>query len=442
VRLFSKKDLYRLIIPLILEQILGVTVGMADTVMVSGAGEAAVSGVSLVDTLNILVINIFSALATGGAVVAARYLGNKNEEKACRAANQLLLSITVLSSVVMIISLIGNRALLQLIYGKIDTEVMNHAVTYFYLTAISFPFLAIYSGSAALCRSMGNTKITMMTSVLVNVINVTGNAIFVFGLGMGAGGVGAATLISRIVGAIVMLCVVHNQKLPIHIDAKFRLGFHPVMIRKICNVGIPTGIDSCVFQVGKLLVQSLVAGYGTTAIAANAVANNISGFVIIPASSIGLAMITVIGQCVGAQAFDDAKYYIKKLMKMAHISMFILNIAFILLSKQIVGIYHLSPEASGMAWKILLSYSIIATILWPSSFALPNALRASDDAKYTMYVSIISMWVWRVALCYLLDYFFHLGLYGTWIAMYVDWICRATFFLIRIKRKKWGIVTT
>ncbi len=410
---------------------------MAATVMVSGAGEAAVSGVSLVDTLNILLINIFSSLATGGAVVAARYLGNKNEEKACRAANQLLLSITVLSLVIMVISLIGNRSVLRFIYGTIDAKVMKHAVTYFYLTALSFPFLAIYSGSAALCRSMGNSKITMLTSILVNIINVTGNAIFVFGLGMESGGVGASTLISRAVGAVIMLCVVHNQKLPIHIDARFRLGFHPAMIKKICNVGIPTGIDNSIFQVGKLMVQSLVAGYGTTAIAANAVASTVSGFVVIPASSIGLAAITVIGQCVGARAFDDAKYYIKKLMKIAYVSMLALNLAFLLLSKQIVGVYQLSSQASDMAWKILLSYSIAAMLLWPSAFTLPNVLRASDDAKYTMYVSILSMWIWRVGLSYILDHFFHMGLYGTWIAMYADWVCRAIFFLIRIARKKW-----
>lgn len=414
---------------------------MAATVMVSGAGEAAVSGVSLVDTLNILLINIFSSLATGGAVVAARYLGNKNSEKACRAANQLLLSITVLSLAVMVIALIGNRSVLHFIYGSIDPEVMKHAVTYFYLTALSFPFLAIYSGSAALCRSMGNSKTTMMTSLLVNIINVTGNAILVFGLGMESGGVGTSTLISRAVGAVIMLCVIHNQKLPLHIDVRFRLGFHPAMIRKICSVGIPTGIDNSIFQVGKLIVQSLVASYGTTAIAANAVANTVSGFVVIPASSIGLAAITVIGQCMGAQAFDDVKYYVKKLMKMSYLSMLILNIVFLLLSKQIVSIYQLSPQASDMAWKILFSYSIMATLLWPSAFTLPNVLRASDDAKYTMYVSIFSMWIWRVALSYLLDHFFHMGLYGTWIAMYVDWVCRAAFFLIRIARKKWTGVT-
>jgi putative MATE family efflux protein len=438
VRLFSKKDLYRLIIPLILEQLLGVTVGMADTVMVSGAGEAAVSGVSLVDTLNILLINIFSSLSTGGAVVAARSLGNKNQENACKAANQLLLSITILSSAVMMIALIGNQPILHLIYGNVDTDVMQNAVTYFYLTALSFPFLAVYSASAALCRSMGNSKITMMTSVLVNIINLTGNAVLVYGFGMGAAGVGTSTLISRAVGAIVMLLIVHNQKRPIHIDVKFRLGFYPDMIRKICNIGIPTGIDSCIFQVGKLMVQSLVAGYGTQAIAANAVTNNVSGFIVIPASSIGLAVITVIGQCVGAQAFDDAKYYIKKLMKMAYSSMLVLNLAIIVLSQLIVGIYHLSPEASDMAWKIILSYSIVATILWPSAFTLPNVLRASDDAKYTMYVSIISMWIWRVGLSYILDYFFHMGLYGTWLAMYVDWVCRAVFFVLRTKRKKWS----
>jgi putative MATE family efflux protein len=437
VRQFSNKELNRLIIPLMIEQILGVTVGMADTVMVSGVGESAVAGVSLVDSINILLINIFTALATGGAVVSARYLGRKDEDKACKAANQLLLSITSLSLLVMLFSVLGNRMILRMIFGNVEQEVMRNAVIYFYLTAFSFPFLAIYSGSAALCRSMGNSKITMMVSLLVNVINITGNAVFILFFHMGADGVGTATLISRIVGALVMLFVIRNPKQPIHIDARLRLGIQPSMIKKIINIGVPTGVDNFIFQIGKILVQSLVAGLGTAAMAANAVANTISGFVVLPASAIGLSLITVVGQTLGAKAYDDAKYYIKKLMKMAYISMAILNIGIILSMKLIVGLFHLTPEASSLAWKISISYSVCAMLIWPVAFALPNALRAAADARYTMIVSIISMWVWRVCLSIVLVKFLGIGLFGTWIAMYVDWVCRSTFFIQRIVRGKW-----
>jgi len=437
LKLFTKKDLYTLIIPLILEQMLGVTVGMADTVMVSSVSEAAMAGVSLVDTVNILLINIFASLATGGAVVAARYLGQRNEEKACKTANQLILAITSISLVVMVFALIGNAKILHLIFGNVEHDVMKSAVVYFNLTALSFPFLAIYSGSTALCRSMGNTKISLMTSILVNVINITGNAIFVYGFHMGADGVGSATLISRIVGALVMLFVIHNQKRPIHIDAKFKLGFCPFILKRISRVGIPTGIDNCIFQIGKLLVQSLIAGFGTAAIAANAVVGTVAGFAVIPASSIGLALLTVIGQTVGARAYDDAKYYIIKLMKVAYIAMAILNIFIILLAKQITGLYHLSPEAATMAWQIITYHSICAMIFWPTGFSLPNALRAADDARFTMIVSIFSMWTWRIGLSYILGEYFGMGLFGIWIAMSVDWVFRSICFLVRMLHGKW-----
>lgn len=436
MRLFSKKDLNQLIIPLILEQILGVTVGMVATIMVSGVGEAAVAGVSLVDTINILLINIFTSLSTGGAVVAARYLGGKEYQNACKSANQLLLAITSLSLVVMLLSLIGNRLILRIIFGNVAAEVMNNAVVFFYLTALSFPFLAIYSGSAALCRSMGNSKITLIVSVLVNVVNIISNTFLIYGLGWGAEGAGTSTLISRMTGALIMLIVIRNPERPIHIT-NFRLEFDFTMIKKIFHIGIPTGIDSCIFQFGKILVQSLVAGLGTAAMAANAVANTVSGVVVIPAASIGLALITVVGQTLGAKAYDDAIYYVKKLLRMAYIAMAILNIGVIFFSKQIAGLYSLSPEASDMAWKIIISYSACAIVLWPTGFALPNALRAAGDARFTMVISIASMWIWRVGLSFLLVKFIGFGLLATWAAMYVDWACRSGFFIFRMAGGKW-----
>ena len=436
MRLFSKKELNQLIIPLILEQILGVTVGMVATIMVSGVGEAAVAGVSLVDTINILLINIFTSLSTGGAVVAARYLGGKEYKNACKSANQLLLAITTLSLVVMALSLIGNRLILRIIFGNVAEEVMNNAVIFFYLTALSFPFLAIYSGSAALCRSMGNSRITLIVSVVVNIVNIISNTILIYGLSWGAEGAGTSTLISRMTGAFIMLAVIKNPKHPIHIE-DFRFIFDLTMIKKIFHIGIPTGIDSCIFQFGKILVQSLVAGLGTAALAANAVANTVSGFVVIPASSIGIALITVVGQTLGAKAYEDAVYYVKKLLKMAYISMAILNIGIILFAKQITGLYSLSPEAFDMAWKIIITYSASAMLLWPTGFALPNALRAAGDVRFTMVVSISSMWLWRVGLSFLLVRGIGFGLLATWAAMYVDWAFRSGCFLFRIAKGKW-----
>lgn len=437
MRLFSEKDIKRLIIPLIFEQILGVTVGMAAIAMVAGVGEAAVAGVSLVDSLNLLLIQVFASMATGGAVVASRYLGQKNTEKAVRAANQLLLSITLLSLLVMAFALIGNEAILGTIFGKLDREVMENAKVYFYLTAASFPFLAIYNGAAALCRAMGDSKTSLMTSLLMNLINICGNGILVFLLHRGADGVGTATLLSRATGAVIMLIIIHDQKRPIHIDARFRLGFYPSIIKKIFRIGIPMGLDYFIFQIGKLLVARLVASFGTAATAANAVGNTVSGFAVIPASAIGMALITIVGQTLGARAYDDTRYYIKRLMKTAHIAMAILNIGIILLSGLITGIFGLSPEAHRLARQIIISYSACAIVLWPSGFALPNVLRAADDAKYAMIVSVTSMWVLRVGLSYVFALFFHMGVIGVWVAMYVDWILRAGCYVTRVAKEKW-----
>lgn len=435
--IFSNRQLKALIIPLILEQILGVTVGMADTVMVSGVGEAAVSGVSLVDSINILLINIFVCLSTGGAVVAAHRLGEKNRQRACKTADQLLLSITGTAVLIMVISLAGNRFILTKIFGNVEIAVMENAVVYFYLTALSFPFLGIYSASTALLRSMGNSKTAMYTSILMNIMNVTGNAILIFVFHMGVFGVAFSTLLSRVAGAVIMLVVLHDQKKDIHYERRFRLGFQPGIIKDILRIGIPTGLDNCIFQVGKILVQSLVAGFGTAAIAANAIVGVVAGCAVIPASAVGTALITVVGQSVGAGAFEEARRYTVKLIKYAYLFMALLNTGIILMAGPIVGLYHVSPEASGMAKEIVIFHSICAALLWPLAFSLPNVLRASFDAPYTMVVSIGSMWIFRVGFSYLLGLYFEMGLMGVWAAMAIDWLFRSICFLYRVRSGKY-----
>ncbi len=435
--MFDNASLKRLIIPLVIEQILAVTVGMADIIMVSQVGQHATSGVSLVDTISTLLIQVFSALATGGAVISAQYLGKNRGSDACRAANQLVLSVTAVGIFIMALALIGNAWILHTIYGNVETNVMEAAELYFYITACSYPFLAVYNGCAALCRSMGDSKVSMKTSVLMNVINVAGNALLVMVFHMGVAGVAIPTLVSRVVAALVMIVVVHNQKRPIHIDAHFRLGFDWKLIREILAIGIPTGLDGSLFQVGKLLVASLVSTFGTAAIAANAVGNTIASFEVIPGSAIGLAMITVVGQTLGANETEQAKYYTKKLMAIIYISMAILNVILVFLCNPILTLYNLEPDAFAMAHFVVLLHGICGALIWPLSFALPNGLRAGGDARFIMVVSIASMWTFRIGFSYLLGQFFQLGLAGVWIAMIIDWICRSFFFVRRFFSGKW-----
>jgi len=435
--MFSDKALSRLILPLIMEQLLTVTVGMADVVMVSAAGETAVSGVSLVDSINVLLVNLFAALATGGSVVCARYLGQKNREKACVAANQLLISVLLVSSILAAIALAGNSLILHIIFGKVEKEVMQAAEIYFYLTAASYPFLAAYNGGAALCRTMGNSRLSMNTSFIINVLNIVGNALFVFVFQMGAAGVGLSTFLSRLVGSVIMIYVVRNPDLLLHIHPKLKFRFHWKTIKEILQIGIPNSLENSVFQIGKLMVQNLIASFGTTAIAANAVTGTLASFGVIPGSAVSLALITVVGQAVGAGKYDEAKKYIVKLLKVAHIVMAALNLLLILFCPQIVSFYKLSPEASKLAVQLTILHSICCVVIWPESFSLPNALRASNDAKYTMVISLLSMWLCRIALSYYFGRNLGMGVIGVWAAMVCDWVVRAICFIYRIKSGKW-----
>lgn len=434
---FTNQQLRALIIPLVLEQVLGLTVGMADSVMVSSAGEAAVSGISLVDSINILLINTFNSLATGGAVMAARRLGEKRREEAVRTADQLLLCVTGIALIIAIFSIAFNRQILSLIFGRVEADVMENAVTYFYLTALSFPFLGIYNASAGLSRAMGNSKITMWISLMMNVINIIGNAILIFGFGLGVFGAAFSTLVSRIMGSCVMFCILRNDSHPLHYSRRIRLRLDWNTLRDIFKIGIPTGMDNCIFQVGKILVQSLIAGLGTTAIAANAIVGTVAGIAVIPSSAIGIAMITVVGQALGASAVSQAKYYVKKLMGYAYLFMALLNVGIILLSGSIAGMYQVTEETRILAAQVIIFHSVCAVLFYPSGFALPNALRAAMDATYSMVISLGCMWIFRIGCSCLFVLGFHMGLMGIWAAMGVDWVVRSLCYVWRISSGKW-----
>ncbi|QHQ61334.1 MATE family efflux transporter [Anaerocolumna sedimenticola] len=437
--MFTNKQLYKLIIPLIIEQLLAVTVGMVNIIMVARAGEVAVSGVSLVDTLNVLLITIFSSLATGGAVVAAQYIGHKETENACKSAKQLLLISTIIALIIMAFSLLGNYYILRIIYGNIDAAVMDNARIYFYVTSFSFPFLAIYNSCAALFRVMGNSKISMYASLIMNAINIVGSAVLVMGFHMGVMGVAVPALLARISAALIMLFLIRNKKNPIYIDHVMKLGLDIPMIKRILQIGVPNGIENGIFQIGKILVQGLTASFGTVAMSANAVAQTIAGLEIIPGNGIGLAMITVVGQCVGAGDYGQAKKYAIKLLKLTYAIMLVLNIGIILLRNPIVNIFNLSTETNALTLQLIIYHSICCCTIWPIAFALPNAIRAANDVKYTMVISIISMWLWRIGFSYILADFLKLGVLGVWIAMTIDWFFRAICFLIRFINGKWKL---
>lgn len=437
--MFTTKYLYKLIIPLIIEQILAVTVGMADTMMVSSVGEAAVSGVSLVDMINVLIINIFAALATGGAVVSSQFLGQKNNKQACESGNQLIIVTFIISLSITVIILIAKRQLLRLFFGSIDNTVMDSCITYITITALSYPFLAVYNSCAALFRSMGNSKISMYISFLMNTINIVGNAICIFGFNMGVAGVALPSLISRGIAAIIMVILLFNKKNIIHIDRQLKIHFNKQMIFKILNIGIPNSIENSLFQLGRVLVVSIISGFGTVQIAANAVANNIDALGCIPGQALSLAMVTVVGQCIGAGDYEQSKYYTKKLLKINYAIMSTLNICILIFLPYILNIYNLSEQTLSLATILILIHDGCAIFMWPAAFTLPNALRAANDVKFTMVVSIFSMVTFRIVFSYILGIGFGLGAIGVWIAMVIDWLFRIICFVTRFISGKWQL---
>lgn len=435
--MFTSKDLRRLIIPLVIEQFLAVTIGIADTVMVSGVGEAAVSGVALVDAINILLLNIFSALATGGAIVSSQYIGREDRESACVAAKQLIIVVTCLSAIIGGLCMIGDKAILQMVYGNVEAEVMANSIAYFFYSALSYPFLAIYNAGAALFRAMGNSKISMYTGLMMNILNISFNALFIFGFQMGAAGAAIGSLFARVIGAVVMLILLRKPENKIYIDSYLHLEIKPPMVKNILKIGVPNGLENGMFQIGKILVQGLVASFGTAAIAANAVASSVANCACIPGAAVGLSMITVVGQCVGAKNYNEARKYIKLLTKISYASMLVVNIVIIISLPLIMQAFSLTAETAQIAKEILFWHSVFAIILWPASFTMPNGLRAANDVKYTMTVSIISMWLCRICMSYVLGQFLGLGVLGTWFAMFLDWACRIVAFQIRFRSGKW-----
>lgn len=435
--LFSNRELANLIGPLVIEQLLAVFVGMADSIMVANVGEAAVSGVSLVDNIMILIINIFAALATGGAVVAGQYIGRKDEKSACKAATQLVWFVSLSAVVIMILVYFGKDIILNQVFGHITAEVKGHADIYLLIVTASIPFIALYNGGAAIFRAMGNSQVSMRVSLLMNAINVTGNAILVFGLRIGTAGVAIPTLISRMVAAIVITVLLCNQTRILHIERTLKIRFDGRMIRKILAIGVPNGLENSMFQLGKILVLSLVSTFGTYAIAANAVSNAIALFQILPGMAISLAITTVISQCVGANDYEQVHYYLKKLLAIIYVAM-VGTVALIFLALPLIlKAYNLSDQTAAAATNIIHFHGISAMIIWPLSFALPAAYRAAGDAKACMYTSIVSMWIFRIGFSYLVGKYMGLGVFGVWVAMVIDWVVRAICFIIRYFNGKW-----
>lgn len=435
--MFTKKQLWALLIPLMVEQVLNSLMGTADTMMVSNVGSAAISAVSLVDSINTLILNIFSALATGGAIVCSQYIGKQRTDSANVAGRQLILSMFVISTIISAVCVIFRAPLLSLIFGKVDADVMQNALIYMLITGLSFPFIGLYNASAALFRSSGNSKLPMKVSMISNCINIVGNAIFIFGLKLGVAGAALSTLTSRIFCAAVIMYIQTKPKQTIYISNYLAIRPDLPMVKMILGFGIPTGIENGMFQFGKLAIQSTVSTLGTTAIAAQAMTAVLEGFSSMAGMGIGLGMVTVVGQCIGAGRKDEAKRYILKLTWYGEVSIIISCVLLYLACDLITTLGGMEPEAASLCKQMTLAITIYKPIAWSFSFMPGYGMRAAGDVKFSMITSSITMWTCRVFLTIVLIRFFGWGPMAVWIGMFTDWTARSICFATRFFTGGW-----
>ncbi|MEY8392719.1 MATE family efflux transporter [Lachnospiraceae bacterium 45-W7] len=435
--LFSNRELKKMVIPLFLEQLLVMLVGLCDTLIISYAGEDAVSGVSLVNQFNTIFIYLFTALASGGAVVISQYIGRKEMEHAGEAASQLLAFSTIFSVIIGAAVLIGNRALLSLLFGRVSGSVMEACITYLKISAYSYPALAVYNSGAAVYRSLGKTDVTMYLSVFSNIVNVAGNVIGVFVLNAGVAGVAWPSFLARTFSAVAITVLCFQKKSEVSYRFRWIFRWNGGLMKSILNIAVPNGAENGIFQLVKVALSSIVALFGTYQIAANGVAQSIWSLAALAGVAMGPAFITVIGQCMGSRNTEAAEYYFRKLTKMTVLISSVWNVLIFLLTPLFLKIYSLSPETKQLVIWLVLIHNVFNAIAFPFSGALSNGLRAAGDVKFTMYVSILSTVAVRLLLSYLLGIIWNLGVIGIAVAMVCDWILRAVVFAWREKTGKW-----
>lgn len=435
--MFTNKDLRNLIIPLFIEQFLLMFVGIADTFVVSFSSEADVSGVSLVTSFNTVLIFLFTALSSGGAVIISQYIGSRNEKAVSRSAGQLLMISAVISAAMAALILVFHTQLLRLLFGKIEADVMTACESYLWITTLSLPFLAIYDAGAALCRSIGKTNVTMNVSIAANVINVAGNCVGVFALDLGAAGVAWPSLISRALSAAAVTAYCFHKKNPVRYRLRDVLAWDGDLLSKVMCIALPNGVENGVHQLVKVALSSMVALFGTYQIAANGVAQSIWSL----ASIMGLAMApvytTVIGQCMGARDIDAANFYFKKLNRITLVLSVLWNALIFAITPLIVRYSVIFPEAKELVIWLVLINNIFNGLAYPFAGSLGNGLRAAGDVKFTMIVSITLTIAARLFFSALFGLWLGWGVIGVAIGMSIDLVFRGAIFLWRLKSQKW-----
>ncbi len=431
--LFDRRQLFKLLWPLVVEQLLTVLVGVIDVFMVAYVGEATVAGVSLVDSVNYLFIQVLFALTAGGTVVCAQFVGAQDLSDVGRSCANLMLVTVSGMTVVSLVLVLGGPQILSAIFGSVSEDIMENALIYLNFTASSLPFMALFYSVAAAFRANGETRLSMTASLLMNFINVVGNAVCIFGLHMGVVGVALPTLLSRIAASAFMLWLFQRPTNKVRFTSLRQFKPDWQIVKRILSIGVPGGVESGLFNVGKVLLQSLVSTLGTASIAAYAVASSLVTFLYLPGNALGVGLMTIVGQCEGMGDRAQGRRYAKKLLGLNYVMVAFVGAALAFGIGFWIGLYNLSPEASALAAQLVVAHSI-AMAIWPPAFLLPSYFRSVNRATFPLVVAIATMVVVRVGLAYLFVGYFGLGLIWVWYAMFADWAVRLVVFLIAFHR--------
>lgn len=436
-RFFSNADLTRLFFPIAVEQFLEYSLGLANSLMAASVSESAVSAVSLVEFVMALFISIFTAIATGGSVVASQYLGSKQSGNARNTADQLVWFSLIFAIFIAIAIILLKDLILDKVFGDIGEQVRSDASHYLVFSAISAPFLAVYAAAAAIFRTMSNAKLPMYIMAAANLLNVLLTAISIYTFHTGVLGIAISTLIARALACFVIVYLLLDIKLKLHIRKSLVYKFDYEIIKKILNIGVPYGFENSMFYVGRIIVLSLVSLFGTASIAANAVGGTIVMFQVLPGMAIGTGLSVVVARCIGANGFNQAKFYVRKSMLSIYIVQLFSTAVVLLLLEPLLGVYNLSSEAINLTRQIVWYHGIAMCLIWPLAYTYPTVFRAAGDAKYPMIVNLACMFACRIVLAYIFALTFDLGMIGTWFAMFADWAVKAVLFVRRYANGTW-----
>jgi len=436
---FTNRQLIAFIIPVLIEQLMVAGLTMADTFMVSFLGETAVAGVALVNRIDNFAKQFFVAMAQGGSVVLSQYIGAVDQKNA-QSALKNNIRIVILFGILIMAFMVGFKGnVLSLLFGGAEKEVLAYSSDYFTVTAFSYPFIALYYACTNTFRAMGESRIPFISSIVMMGINLLLKYIFIFKFNMGVVGAALSTLLAMAIVGFTLLLMLRSHKNKVSLHGFLKPDFSKSMSMRILKVSVPNGIEQGMFQLGALLIAGLVSGLGQASIAADSIARTISPFLHCVGAAINAVMMMVVGQCMGAQKVDEAKMYVKHILKIDYIGTFIAGVLLTIFLWPLISIFKkgASMEAQYLTHQIMTLYTIGSCLFYPLSFALPSALRATGDTKFVMVVASLSMFLFRIGAAYIFVHVFNMGVLGTWVAMVSDWVIRTAVFVCRYAKGKW-----